>query len=57
MKQKEPTVTVELTGRTLRGFEEHLLKYSDTFLDTPVWLPTGFTAELLEDLIRDVRGE
>lgn len=57
MKPRSPTVTVELTGRTLRGFEEYLLKYSDTFLNTLVWLPTGFTAELLEDLIRDVRGE
>lgn len=57
MKQKVPTVTVELTGRTLRGYEEYLLKYSDTFLPVLVWLPIGFTAELLEDLIRDVRGE
>jgi len=53
----EPLVVVDLTGKRHNGFEEYELVYSNSFDPCLVWLPIGFTPELLEDLIKDVRGE
>jgi hypothetical protein len=54
--QSEPTVQVTLTGREKYGYVEHRLTYSHDFPPCLVWLPDGFTPELLEDLIQDTRG-
>ena len=50
-------MVVDLTGKRHNGFEEYELVYSNSFDPCLVWLPIGFTPELLEDLIKDVRGE
>lgn len=57
MKQDVPQATVSLTGRRKADHEEYLVRYEHTLPACAVWLPIGFTAELLEDIIRDTRGD
>jgi hypothetical protein len=58
MKTQRPvTVYVSVTGATQRGFHELKLTYGAAFPVCKVWLPEGFTAELLLDLIGEAQHE
>jgi hypothetical protein len=54
--QGEPMARVALTGREKSGYVEHRVTYSHDLPPCLIWLPDGFTPELLEDLIQDTRS-